>query len=523
MTPILFERMLRYLSLLILLGTLITGEQAAAGRLIDYIRAYDLNDYALGIAVSGGESPYVGDSASNIAYPYLTSFNDSAFTNDWLLIREGDLGIRWVSDNGWELGAVGRIQTQGFGASDAPELEGLSDRLWTVELAPIIGYRRWPVHINFKTYAEILGRHDGLISQLAFSLPRERSRSFMVPSVELIYQNSNYTNYYFGVSAAEARPGRPQYVPDSALNAALKVRWGYEITEQWLLSGSLGYEYLDAEIRNSPIVDKDYLWSGGIGIAYNSDIFMPRESRRGGSRQARAELRVAAFYDSIDTKIVSEGDQGFPASEVDLEETLGLSDEETIVQVDAIFRIGNFHRIEIGYFDIGRAGTATLQEPIMVGNELFAAGTTVESTTNTEILRFSYAYSLINDVQKELGFMAGVHYSSLTTEIFAPETGQRDVSDATVPLPVIGAHGSVSIGRQASLRAQLQFFRMDFDRYEGLMNFAALELERRLGRNISFGIGYNYIAMNLDSRDEDLVGAIEVRHHGPVLFARVSF
>jgi hypothetical protein len=362
-----------------------------------------------------------------------------------------------------------------------------------------------------------------LISQLAFSLPRERGRSFIVPSVELIHQDSDYADYYFGVSASEAQPNRPQYTAGSALNAAAKIRWGYEITEQWLLSGSLGYEYIDSEIRNSPIVDKDYLWSGRIGIAYNSDIFMLRESRRGGSRQARGELRVAAFYDSIDTKIVSEGDQAFPGSEVDLEETLGLSDEETIVQVDAIFRFGNFHRIEIGYFDIGRAGIATLQEPLMVGDELFVAGTTVESTTKTKILRFSYAYSLINDVQKELGFMAGVHYSSLSTEIFAPDTGQRETSDATVPLPVIGAHGSVAIGRQASLSVQLQFFRMDFDRYEGLMNFASLELERRLGRNVSFGVGYNYIAMNLDSRDEDHVGVVQVRHHGPVLFGRVSF
>ncbi len=106
----------------------------------------------------------------------------------------------------------------------------------------------------------------------------------------------------------------------------------------------------------------------------------------------------------------------------------------------------------------------------MFGDELFVAGTTVHSSAETKILRLAYAYSLINDAQKELGFMAGVHYSTLRTEIFAPETGQRDVSDATVPLPVIGAHGSIAIGRYASLAARLQIFRMDFDRYEGLMN-----------------------------------------------------
>ena len=515
--------MRRYVTLLVLLATLSTGELAAAQGLLDYIRAYDLNDYALGLTVSGSQSPYVGDDASGIAYPVLTSFRDSAFTDDWLLIREGDLGFRWVSEGGWELGAVGRIQTIGLGASDAPELEGLRDRLWTLELAPIIGYRGWPVHINFKTYTEILNRHDGLISQLAFSLPLQRGRSFIIPSVELIHRSSDYSNYYFGVSAPEARPTRPEYVAGSALNTALRVRWGYEITEKWLLSGSLGIEFLDSEITNSPIVDKDELWSARLGVAYNSDIFMPRESERRGRHQARAELRVAAFNDSIDTRIISDGDAGFPGSEIDLEELLGLSDNETILQMDAFFRIGEFHRIEIGYFGVDRTGVATLQESIMFGDELFVAGTTVHSTAETRILRLAYAYSLINDAQKELGFMAGVHYSTLRTEIFAPETGQRDVSDATVPLPVIGAYGSIAIGRQASLAARLQVFRMDFDRYKGLMNYASLEFQRRFGETFSIGVAYNFYGMNLDSRDDDLTGVIQVRHHGPVFFIGAGF
>ncbi len=194
--------MLRHISLCVLVGTLSLGESAYAGRLLDFIRNYDLNNYALGLALSGSQSPYLGGETSSIAYPFLTSFHDSAFTDDWLLLREGDLGVRWVSEGGWELGVVGRVQTLGTGTSDVPELEALDDRKWTLELAPIIGWRGWPVHINFKTYTEILDRHDGLVSQLALSLPRQRGRSFIVPSVELIHRSSDYTNYYFGVSPA---------------------------------------------------------------------------------------------------------------------------------------------------------------------------------------------------------------------------------------------------------------------------------------------------------------------------------
>ena len=267
--------MFRHISICVLVGTLSLGESAFAGRLLDYVRNYDLNDYALGVSLSLGETPYAGADNSAFAYPYLTSFRDSAFTDDWILIREGNLGVRWVSEGGWELGLLGRVQTLGLGSSDAPELRGLEDRKWTLELAPMIGYRDWPVHVDLKTYFDILGRHNGVINQLSFSLPNDWNRGYIVPSVQAIQYNSDFTNYYYGVSASEAGPLRPIYQADHALNTALKIRWGYALTDKWLLSGSVGVEFLDSEISNSPLVSEDALWSGNIGVAYNSDIFQP--------------------------------------------------------------------------------------------------------------------------------------------------------------------------------------------------------------------------------------------------------
>ena len=160
---------------------LLISEWAVAGSLLDYLRDYDLNDYALGVAVTSEQNPYSGAETGAYAYPYLTSFRDSAFTDDWFLIREGDLGVRWVSENGWELGAVGRIQTLGLGNSESDDLLGIADRKWTLEIGPTIGWRGWPVHMNFKTYAEASDRYEGLISQLALSLPMEWSRGYLYP------------------------------------------------------------------------------------------------------------------------------------------------------------------------------------------------------------------------------------------------------------------------------------------------------------------------------------------------------
>ena len=104
------------------------GAAASLSDILDSIRAYDLNDYALGISLSAAESPYIGGENLVIAYPYLTSFRHPSLTDDWFLVSQGDLGFRLINDAGWEFGAVGRVQTLGLGNSTDPALRGLDAR-----------------------------------------------------------------------------------------------------------------------------------------------------------------------------------------------------------------------------------------------------------------------------------------------------------------------------------------------------------------------------------------------------------
>jgi outer membrane protein len=508
---------------LILTILLVGNDNASAQGLLDYLRNYDLNDYALGVSMSGSQSPYVGGENSLIAYPILTSFRDSAFTDDWLLIRDGDVGIRYVTKSNWELGLVGRVQTLGLGTSDSLQLIGLDDRKWGLELAPILGYRGWPVHINFKTYTEVFDHHDGWLTQLAFSLPLERERGYLVPSVELIYQGEDYANYYYGVSPSESNVLRPAYQAADALNTAVKLRWGYALTDKWLVYGSLGLEFLDSEITNSPIVDRDELFSASISVAYNNNIFQPRISDSPAPQKPQFEFRLGAFNDSIDSTIVRDSSAGIIGTDIDLENLLGLDDEDTILHFDAIYRIGTYHRLELGYLATARSGQTTLQVPLDVGDTHFPAGTVVDSHFDTKILRIGYAYSLINDAQKEVGIMGGLHFPKFSTEISAAATGQSEISNASTPLPVIGLHGSVALGEKSTLGARIQFFRMDFHRYEGSLNFATLDWQYRFSDTFSAGLAYNYYALNLDSRDNDVRGSLEIRHHGPELFLSAGF
>lgn len=501
----------------------LVSEGASAGRILDYVRNTDLNDYALGVAASGAQDPYLGADFGVYAYPYLTSFQDSSFTDDWLLIRDGDLGLRWVSENNWELGVVGRIQTLGLDNDRSDELLGVTDRKWALEIGPTIGWRGWPVHVYFKTYSEVTDRHHGLVSQFSLSLPMEWSRGYIVPSVELIHQDSDYADYYYSVSDVEATPTRPAYSAGAASNLAVKARWGYALNDRWLLSGSVGYERLDSSITDSPIVGRDDIWSARVGVAYNADVFQPRDYNYSAPETPDFDLRIGAFHDSISTKLTRDTSGGVPGFETDIEDILGAEDKKTVLQVDGTVRFGHYHRLEFGYFELGRKSTTTLSEDLAFGDELFLAGTVVDTRVDARIFRVGYSYSLIRDAQKEVGVMAGVHFANFEANIAADASGQSERSNAGTPLPVIGVHAAISVGEKTTVGAKLQVFRTDFDRYEGSLNYAALDIQHRLLDAISVGLGYNYYGMKLSSNESDVNGYLKVRHHGPTAFFTIGF
>lgn len=496
---------------------------AEAGKVTDYIRNFDLNDYALGVAVTSRQSEYAGADNSLFGFPYLTSFRNPAFTDDWLLINDGDIGVRWITRNQWELGVVTRVQTRGFGDHESAQLEGLDPRQWSLELGPTVGYRGWPIHLNAKLYAEVLDRHKGTTGEFIVSLPGEWSWGFLVPSIRAIYMSDEYAGYYYGVSSTEVAPGRPAYQPGAAMNYSAKIRWGYELTEKWLLSGYVEYLAFDDAISNSPIVDRESTWAFNIGVAYNTDLFRPRDYTSGAELPPRFQFRGGVFQSTVNSVVTREPTDGSPPEEIDLEDVLGLSEDESVPQFDAVIRIGNYHRLDMSYFEFGRTALVTLQEDFVFGDETFPAGTTVDVNSDTRVFRVSYGYSLIADAQKELGVTIGLHSSQVSAKVSAPATGQEEESKLSTPLPVVGAYLNISATERLILSARAQAFRMQFDQYEGSLHYINLEAHYRLTKLLGLGIGYNWYRMNLNSQTPEVNGNFQSEHNGPIAFLSMSF
>ena len=91
-----------------------------------------------------------------------------------------------------------------------------------------------------------------MTSELEFSLPRDFSRGYFVPAVKFSYLSDDYSRYYFGVADYEATPNRAEYRPGAALNTWVGFSLGYQLTDKWLLSSTVGMEYLDSVCQREP-------------------------------------------------------------------------------------------------------------------------------------------------------------------------------------------------------------------------------------------------------------------------------
>ena len=203
--------------------------------------------------------------------------------------------MRWVNDAGWVLGGVTRIRTEGTGDSLLDELADIDVRKWRVEVAPLISWRGWPVHFELKWYNEIFSNFGGPTTEFMISLPREHPWGWFVPSVTVVNNSAGYNRYYYGVSESEAGPNLEPYSPGAGTNFRAGISTGYAINSRWLLSVTLNHEWLASEITGSPIVDKNSVWSGSIGIAYNNDIFRTPDYAGELFRSGGFEFRIGMY------------------------------------------------------------------------------------------------------------------------------------------------------------------------------------------------------------------------------------
>jgi outer membrane protein len=167
------------------------------------------------------------------------------------------------------LAATGRLRIGVYEEGDSPFLKGMGDREDTFmaglalksELAHGFG-------LSISLEGDLLNRIGG--SELSLQLDKSiQLGDFRItPQIGFNRLSAALANHDFGVPAANATSMRPLYRLDDSFSLEGGVGMLVEISRGWLIIANLGIEYFDQSIKDSPIVDQDYVVKGFAAINY---------------------------------------------------------------------------------------------------------------------------------------------------------------------------------------------------------------------------------------------------------------
>lgn len=210
----------------------------------------DSSSWGLGLAMSADRKPYRDFDDKLQPLPLLT------YENRWISIAGPGVDFKLPSVGSVGLRLRSRFGFEGYEAEDSPWLAGMHERKGSLWLGAAATWDAGPVQLS----AELLGDASGHSKGRQFTIKAERRFQQgawdITPRLALQQQDRKTVDYYYGVQAGEARPGRPVYEGRSAVNLQAGVRVGYTLAPRQWVFVDVSATRLGSAIKDSPLVNR---------------------------------------------------------------------------------------------------------------------------------------------------------------------------------------------------------------------------------------------------------------------------
>jgi outer membrane protein len=230
----------------------------------------------LGPSVVVLDKPYKGKDAEVFPYPAAIFIYDRFYfaidTAGYRLLANQRTATPAPGTTLLYLDAIARWRSDGYDSSDSDQLSGMHNRDESVDAGGEFGVVGDWGSVTTSLVTDAFDQHNGQELRVIYGKRCENAFDVeglrITPSVGLAWQSHNLVNYYYGVRPDEVRPGRPAYRPGEAVNWLTGIDGTYQLNDRWTLLAGITIYWLDDEIRNSPIVNKDYAISFIGGVMY---------------------------------------------------------------------------------------------------------------------------------------------------------------------------------------------------------------------------------------------------------------
>jgi len=248
-----------------------------------------------------------------------------------------------------------------------------------------------------------------------------------------------------------------------------------------------------------------------------------------GLADQRFQVSLGTFVNDSTLIIRADGETS-EGTTIDWQDTFG-DQQASRFRLDAYWRFKERHHLRMMYTDYGKSSTRSLEQDIEWNGELIPVNASATASLGFEIVELAYEYDFARSPDRDLVLSAGVHYTtfdaSIRATIDSPVGGGSETvgSKASVdaPLPVFGARGMWYLGSNFYLDAQIQYFALAIDQYDGsLVNYrgAVIWQPRKW-----IGIGAGFDSFNVDVKvdGDNLKGRLDWTYQGPQVFFNFAF
>ena len=218
--------------------------------------------WGLGLGVFSETSPYKGVDTDTKVLPMVS------YENRYVRVLGPSLDIKLPPSGPVSFALRARYSDQGYKASDAAELQGMSERKGGLWLGARADWRLPWAQLSAAWEGDANGRSNGQQVKV------EASRRFRLGSVGLkpylafAWQDSAYVDYYYGVRAAESRAGRASYVGSDTVNTELGLQLNLPLAPGHSVFMDLSHTFLGSAIKDSPLVGRSGVSAARVAYVY---------------------------------------------------------------------------------------------------------------------------------------------------------------------------------------------------------------------------------------------------------------
>jgi outer membrane scaffolding protein for murein synthesis (MipA/OmpV family) len=179
------------------------------------------------------------------------------YNGKYLFARGTSGGLHLLNRESLEFNALARYRFQKLDPDRNAYYEGLEERDQTVDAGfEVILRQDWGT-FTADWMTDVLDRHNGEEIGLSYRYDIDLGPWTISPFIAWSRQDADLTNYYYGVSAAEARTDRPEYAPGESQWVTFGMNSAWRITDRIELFANVGFGGVDSVVRQSPLVAED--------------------------------------------------------------------------------------------------------------------------------------------------------------------------------------------------------------------------------------------------------------------------